>query len=105
MAKEPVLQINLDDKLLNIEGEKKSKTIKPSALGIHPTSNDLYITDGPAAKLLIMDASGNIKDFISLGKNFAQAEGITFSPKGEIFISNEGTKQAGNIMQVRLIQK
>ncbi len=102
MAKEPVLQINLDDKMLNTEGGKKSKTIKPSALGIHPTSNDLYITDGPAAKLLIMDASGNIKDFISLGKNFAQAEGITFSPKGEIFISNEGTKQAGNIMQVKL---
>ena len=102
MAKEPVLQINLDDKLLNIEGEKKSKTIKPSALGIHPVTNDFYITDGPAAKLLIMDANGNIKNFLSLGKNFAQAEGITFSPQGDIFISNEGTKQPGNITQVRI---
>ena len=102
MAKEPVLQIKLDDKKLNAENSKKSKTIKPSALGIHPVTNDLYITDGPAAKLLIMDASGTIKNFITLGNDFSQPEGITFSPQGDLFISNEGTKQPGNIMQVKV---
>ena len=102
LAKEPVLQINLNDKILNAATGKKSKTIKPSALGIHPVTNDLYITDGPEAKMLIMDATGTIKNFVSLGKDFAQPEGITFSPQGDIFISNEGTKQPGNIMQVKI---
>src|SRR5690606_11009362 len=96
MSGEPVLQIKLNDKKLNAESGKKSKSIKPSALGIHPVTNDLYITDGPAAKWLIMDASGTIKDFITLGNDFLQPEGITFSPQGDIFISNEGTKQPGN---------
>ena len=102
MAKEPVLQINLNDKILNAATGKKSKTIKPSALGIHPVTNDLYITDGPEAKMLIMDATGTIKNFVNLGNDFAQPEGITFSPQGDIFISNEGTKQPGNIMQVKI---
>ena len=102
MAKEPVLQIKLDDEILNTGSGKKSKTFKPSALGIHPLSKDLYLTDGPAARLMIMNADGVIKNIIELGKNFPQAEGITFSPQGDIFISNEGTKQPGNIMQVRI---
>jgi uncharacterized protein YjiK len=52
--------------------------------------------------LLAMDNSGNIKKLYHLGKNFAQPEGITFSPQGEIFISNEGAKQPGNIMKIEL---
>ena len=52
--------------------------------------------------LLIMDYSGTIKKFYQLGKDFAQPKGITFSPQGEIFISNEGTKQSGNILKVEI---
>lgn len=52
--------------------------------------------------LLIMDYSGTIKKLYQLGKDFAQPKGITFSPQGEIFISNEGTKQSGNILKVEI---
>ncbi len=52
--------------------------------------------------LLIMDYSGTIKKLYQLGKDFAQPKGITFSPQGEIFISNEGTKQPGNILKVEI---
>jgi len=52
--------------------------------------------------VLIMDYSGTIKKFYQLGKDFAQPKGITFSPQGEIFISNEGTKQSGNILKVEI---
>ena len=62
----------------------------PSAIGIHPTINDIFIADGPKSRLLIMNKSGSIKELVALGKTFAQHEGITFSPEREIFISNEG---------------
>lgn len=103
MVKEPVFKIDLKNEILNrAGGKKKGKVIAPSAIAIHPRSGDIYITDGPKSRLLIMDKSGKLNQFLELGKDFAQPEGITFGPQGEIFISNEGTKQAGNIMQVEL---
>ena len=64
----------------------------PSAIGIHPVSGDILITDGTSSKLLVMNQDGRINRLVELGKDFAQPEGITFSPEGEVFISNEGTK-------------
>lgn len=100
--KEPVYKIDLQHQALNAENNKKNKTIMPSEIGIHPVSNDILITDGPNARLLIMDNSGNIKNLYTLGKSFSQPEGITFSPEGEIFISNEGTKEPGNIIKIEM---
>ena len=74
----------------------------PSALGIHPVTGDLYITDGPKSRLVIMDMSGNVKKLLELGSQFEQPEGLTFSPEGEMFVSNEGVKDAGNILQVAI---
>ena len=69
---------------------------------INATTNEIFITDGLQAMLLIMDYSGTIKKLYQLGKDFAQPKGITFSQQGEIFISNEGTKQPGNILKVEI---
>jgi uncharacterized protein YjiK len=102
LAEKPVLQIDLEHKVFMNSGAKKNKAIKPSAIGVHPQTKELYITDGPKSRLLIMNASGDIKKLVSLGKEFAQPEGITFSPQGAIFISNEGTDQPGNIIQVKV---
>ncbi len=100
--KEPVFKIDLRHEALTSTQGKKNKTIMPSAIAIHPLTNEIFITDGPKANILIMDKSGTIKKLVQLGKGFSQPEGITFSPQGEIFISNEGSKQPGNIMQVEL---
>ena len=102
MPTNPVFKIELNNSLLAEKEGKKSKSIKPSEIGIHPLTNDIYIVDGPNAKLVLMDASGNLKELFQLGKDFSQPEGITFSPQGDIFISNEGTSQPGNIIQVKL---
>ena len=102
LAEEPVLKIDLKNDLLNKQDGKKNKPIAPSAIGIHPETDEVYITDGPKSRLLIMDRSGTIKELLELGKDFAQPEGITFSPQGDVFISNEGTKQPGNILQVKV---
>lgn len=98
-VEEPVIKIDLRDPAFE-DGKKKS--VMPSSITIHPVSKDIYITDGPKSKLLILDQSGKVKNFLSLGKAFSQPEGITFSPKGEMFISNEGTKQPGNIIQLEI---
>lgn len=103
-VKEPAYKIDLGHDVLSSSGNKKQKGIKPSAIGIHPVSGDIYITDGPKSGLLVMDETGNPKMLYKLGKEFEQPEGIAFSPGGEIFISNEGTKQPANIIRIEIGQ-
>lgn len=102
LLKEPVFKIDLTHSVFNTSQGKKNKEIMPSAIGIHPLTGEIYITDGPKSRLLLMDSRGNIKGLYQLGKDFAQPEGLAFNPQGEIFISNEGTKQLGNIIEVEL---
>lgn len=99
----PVFKIDVSHKLFESTGDKKKKkTIKPSAIAIHPTNGDIYITDGPKSMLLVMDKAGSIREWVTLGKEFEQPEGIAFNPAGELFISNEGGKGTGNILKVSL---
>jgi uncharacterized protein YjiK len=98
--KDPVYKIDLTNELLDSKGKKNA--ISPSEIGIHPQTGELYITDGPKARLLIMKPTGEISKLLDLGKSFEQPEGITFSPQGEVFISNEGSKEPGNIIKVLL---
>ena len=100
LSMNPVYKIDLNDKILQQVNNKKK--IKPSEIGIHPQSGDIYITDGPGSRLIIMDEKVNIKKVFDLGKQFVQPEGISFSPEGEVYISNEGTRQPGNILQITL---
>lgn len=102
LLKEPVFKIDLAHAVFNTAKGKKNKAVMPSAIGIHPLTKAVFVTDGPKSRLLVMDNKGNIRALYRLGKSFAQPEGITFSPQGEIFISNEGTKQPGNIIKVEI---
>jgi uncharacterized protein YjiK len=102
MGKEPVYKIDLGDNIFASGKSKKNKAIMPSEIAIHPVNGDLYISDGPGSRLLVMDQSGRMKALYNLGKKFAQPEGISFSPTGDLFISNEGNKQSGNIIQVSI---
>jgi uncharacterized protein YjiK len=104
LAENPVYKIDLNDPAFSQEnGKKKKAVIQPSAISVNPLNGDLYVTDGPGSRLLVMDGQGKIKSYISLGaKSFPQPEGITFNPQGDVFISNEGTKNSGNILQVSL---
>lgn len=97
----PVFRIDITNELLQTNDGKK-KTIKPSAVGVHPTTGDIYLTDGPKSRLLIMNANGDVKQWISLGKEFEQPEGIAFNTDGDLYISNEGSNGPGNIMKVKV---
>ncbi|HET9747285.1 MAG TPA: SdiA-regulated domain-containing protein [Chitinophagaceae bacterium] len=105
MNQQPVFKIDLFDKIFHQDGsgKKKKATINPSGIALHPQMDDMYITDGRNPQLLVIDATGKIKSLYQLNNNeFAQPEGISFNAAGDLFISNEGTKQPGNILQVKI---
>lgn len=102
LAKSPAYSIDFNDPIISNGSKKKKAGIKPSALAIHPKNGDLYIIEGTNPKLLILDSKGKITSFMPLGsKDFEQPEGITFNTDGELFISNEGKKDLGNILKVK----
>ncbi len=98
----PAFKISLSDPLLQSNQIKKNKSLRPSAIAIHPHTLDIFITDGPTSRLLQLSKDGVVKKMYSLGKHFSQPEGITFSPAGNLYISNEGNKKAGNIIELVL---
>lgn len=76
----PVFKISKDD---------VDKDFKPSGIAIHPKGH-IYILSSYAKKLLVLSRKGQILNRIKLDKStFHQPEGITFSSRGDLFISNE----------------
>ena len=104
LAKEPVVKIDLAHKALATPGnsKKKKKNFMPSAIAVHPQSNDIYILDGPKSRLLVTGTDGAVKNVYELGNEFYKPEGISFSPAGDLYISNEGKKIPGNILEVNI---
>jgi hypothetical protein len=104
LEKDPAIKINLNDTIFDQLDQKKShRLLRPSEIGINPVTGNYYILEGVNPKLLIMDPEGNLKKLHILDRDqFRQAEGITFSPTGEIYISNEGKGGLGNILKVSI---
>jgi uncharacterized protein YjiK len=66
-----------------------------SGFAVHPQSGDYYFLSSPGKVLLVTDAKGMIKNFLKLDKKIhPQPEGITFDSAGQLYISNEGKKEA-----------
>ena len=96
---EPVWQI--DVKQIKEKLSVKDLSFKPSAIAMHPLQKHLYILSGVNKMLVIADSSGNVQAAYKLNpSNFRQAEGITFSENGDMYISNEATDDAyANILK------
>lgn len=100
MAVKPVYQIDLNNELFKDE-KSKENSIQPSDIGVHPLTGDIYVIEGAKPKMLILNSKGDILSLHDLkGKEFSQPEGLSFSPDGLMYISNEG--KPGNILQVQL---
>lgn len=84
----PVFTINADDVGEEI-GIDKLK-IQPSCAAVHPITKDVYIISSKNKILLITDHYGKLRDVYELDPIlFKQPEGITFTPAGDLLISNE----------------
>jgi len=93
--------IKIDSRLTG--SEKKKAKVQPTDLDVHPLNGDIYVLDGPGGRLMIYNKNASLKDSYQLSESeFPQAEGLAFSPSGELFISNEGKKDAGNILKVNI---
>ncbi len=87
-------------------GEKNLK-FKPSAAAIHPHTGELYIVSAVNDLLVITDSASNPKIAYPIdGKIFKQPEGITFTPGGDMIISNEAADQGvANILLFKYHKK
>lgn len=75
--------------IANMVGEKKIK-FKPSAAAINPVTDELYILSSVNKLLVVADRNGNPKQTYPIDPGlFKQPEGITFTPAGDMIISNE----------------
>jgi len=101
---EPVFSINFNDPIFDIlEVKKSNKLLRPTEIGIHPKTGDIYILEAKNPKLLILDSLGNpLKLYVFKEEQFNQAEGMGFNKDGKLYISNEGDHEPGNILQVSL---
>lgn len=104
LEEEPALKIRYDDPVFKILDQRRNhKLMRPSEINIHPLTGDYYILEGVIPKLLILDPQGKTKKLLVLEREqFPQAEGLTFSPSGELYISNEGKDQEPNILKIEL---
>ncbi len=73
---------------------------RPSAAAIHPITNDVYIISSINHALVVTDKSGLVKEAYVLDPAlFKQPEGLTFTPWGDMLISNEAAETgAPNIL-------
>lgn len=87
-------------------GEKNLK-FKPSGAAIHPITKELYIISAVNDLLVITDGKGDPKISYHLDeKLFKQPEGLTFTPEGDLIISNESAdKGVANILLFKYLKK
>ncbi|HEY0731278.1 MAG TPA: SdiA-regulated domain-containing protein [Chitinophagaceae bacterium] len=64
--------------------------VNPSAAAIHPIEKRLYILSSSGNVIIVTDLKGKVQHVSRLHPTFyPQAEGITFAPNGDLYISNE----------------
>lgn len=105
----PVFKIPLDDQIFKPEDPDDDvepiSNFYPSDIAIHPETKNFYILEGKNPQLLIMDSVGKpLKLHKLFDESFPQPEGITFSPSGTIYISNEGKHGTANILEVQFLE-
>lgn len=86
-------------KIEELMDEKKLR-FKPSAAAVHPLTGELYVVSSINKVLVVADLNGVPKAVYKISpKLYKQPEGITFTPRGDLLISNESADiGAANIL-------
>lgn len=80
--------------------EKPTMPLQPSAIAIHPLTQEIYLLCSVGNSLLVLDKSHHIKSLCYLSpEQFEQPEGLAFNEKGDLFLSSEGQKKRARVYQ------
>jgi uncharacterized protein YjiK len=72
----------------------KKQRIKPSAAAVNPLTGELYIISSVNKALIILNKDHSLKQLYKLDPVlFKQPEGMTFTPKGDLIVSNESADE------------
>ncbi|WP_159024092.1 SdiA-regulated domain-containing protein [Formosa sp. L2A11] len=83
----------------------KKHHFAPSGLAINPKTHTLFVISTVGKLMVEMSLEGVILNKYSLDYPlFKQPEGIFFSENGDLYISNEGRKGKGNVLQFNYIK-
>lgn len=95
-----------DENNIEPSGNDSKIRLRPSAIGIHPITNELYILSAASGMLFVFDARGTIKHIEKLEKDiFNMPEGISFFENGDMLISNEGRNRAPTLLRFNYKRK
>ena len=82
----------------------KTSKLQPSAAAINPKSQKLYILSSASNQLVITDLNGKVESVYRLSpKLFPQPEGIAFTSKGDMYISNEAVSARPTLLKFTYI--
>ncbi|MEL7375739.1 MAG: SdiA-regulated domain-containing protein [Bacteroidota bacterium] len=88
---EPVFSIDEYELGQLVYGERTRYTFRPSAIGIHPNNEHIYLLSAVGESLLIVDRNGDVVLLKRLDDSlFPQPEGIAFDEHSNLIISTEG---------------
>lgn len=73
---------------------------KPSALAIHPVTQQIYVISSVRKVLVVLESDGTLAAVWPLPPDrFAQPEGLAFLPNGDLFISNEAAGGTATLLR------
>ena len=83
-------------------GNEKKMKFQPSALALHPVSDNWYILSSVNKLLVVTDKNWQVKEVHHLDPSiYIQPEGIAFDNNAGLYISNEGSKISnGNVFKI-----
>lgn len=85
------MKISIEEVSTKIADRKKN--FHPSATAINPITHQLFIVSAVNHILVIADKNGSVEEVFSLDPNiYKQPEGISFTPTGDMIISNEAAE-------------
>lgn len=78
--------------------------LKPSAVAIHPLTEEVYVLSSAGPMIVVMNANGELLNVWALsGEHLPQAEGLSFLENGDLFISTEGNGRPGRLFRYNLV--
>lgn len=99
MDERPVYTVDVDA-ALELIGERRWSTIKPSGLAVHPSTGHVYLLSSTPPAVVVLGADGALRGAWALPRDLLpQPEGIAFTLGGELWVASEGRGKGGILVR------